>query len=158
MSGRLWIVLLAASLCVAGCQSEPERESAPSVDIAATSPRGEDRSALLERQAQTEEEAHRWRTTARELRRELKRAREVHDGMSDELTVARRALRKAEAEREQALLREAGATRQYREVVRRVAERELTRLRAERKALEAEVALLDDAGPALSPRSDQGSK
>lgn len=142
------LICVPALLCALGCQSQPEPvERAPSAELAPTTARGEDRSALLERQAQTEEEALRWRTTARELRRELKRAREVHDGMSDELTVARRELRKAEAEREQALLREAAVTRQYREVVRRVAERELERLRAERKALEAEVALLGDPAP-----------
>jgi len=144
----LFLLLVSLSMGL-GCQTQPESlEREPKVELAPTTARGEDRSALLERQAQTEEEALRWRTTARELRRELKRAREVHDGMSDELTVARRNLRKAEAEREQALLREAAVTRQYREVVQRVAQRELERLRAERKALEAEVAMLEDSAPA----------
>ena len=156
MKAPTLFLLLASLLVGAGCQSQPESlERRPAAELAPTTARGEDRSALLERQAQTEEEAQRWRTTARELRRELKRAREVHDGMSDELTVTRRNLRKAEAEREQALLREAAVTRQHREVVRRVAERELARLRAERKALEAEVALLGDSGPAPESLSRQ---
>ncbi|MBL4850175.1 MAG: hypothetical protein JKY65_32000 [Planctomycetes bacterium] len=130
---------IGAVLGALGCQPAEVRTREPDAELARTSARGEDRSALLEKLAQTEEEVIRWRTSARELRRELKRAREVHDGMSDDLTVTRRTLRRAEAAREQALLQEAALTRRHREVIRRVAERELERLRAERVALEAEI-------------------
>ena len=81
-----------------GCQSSEPAPREPLARVERTSPKGEDRSALLERQAQTEEEARRWRATARELRRELERARRANAGLNDELTVARRALRKAEAD------------------------------------------------------------
>ena len=74
------------------------------------------------------------------MRISLDEARKQSQGFERELYLSRTALERAVAERDGAILAQAAADRTRREVLERLAERELELLRAERESLEAELA------------------
>ena len=128
-----WVALAGLALSASGCLG-------PRVAVEPPREEGEERSITLHRLAEKEAELQHWRDTAEQLRISLDEARKQSQGFERELYLSRTALERAVAERDGAILAQAAADRTRREVLERLAERELELLRAERESLEAELA------------------
>lgn len=135
------VLLLAFAALALGCAA-PEPAPPPKPLEAPLEVKADDRSALLERFAQREKELKQWKATAAQLRQTLETTREAQDKTKGELAETQRVLGRVTTERDQALLRETGLEKERRELLERLAARELAAVRREREALEAELARL----------------
>jgi septal ring factor EnvC (AmiA/AmiB activator) len=146
---------LALTSLALGCATpEPVPNKKPPVP--ALEVKSDDRSALLERFSHRENELKQWKATAAQLRHTLETTRETLDKTKAELADTQRALGRVTTERDQALLRETGLEKERRELLERLAARELASIRREREALETELARLQaDDGTSGAPHGER---